>query len=111
LVRRGIRRRVGLVRRRRVDVVVSPDIAAGLRAEVVELHEARATYEAARITLSRAYQAAEQRHMTRIADLSERLGVAARDIERLAAANNALRAENRRLTTARGLPPVGNITA
>ena len=83
------------------------DIAAGLRAEVVELHEARATYEAARITLSRAYQAAEQRHLTRIADLTERLGMAARDIERLAAANNALRAENRRLTTARGLPPVG----
>ena len=42
-----------------------------------------------------------------IADLRSRLADASRDIERLSAQVAALRAENRRLTTAKGLPPVG----
>ncbi len=42
-----------------------------------------------------------------IEGLRDDLRQAALEIERLAAANDALQAENRRLTTAKGLPPVG----
>ena len=42
-----------------------------------------------------------------IRDLRDQLATASHDIERLAAANDALRAEVRRLSTAMGLPPVG----